>query len=100
MKPWHIPEWYYESPVEVKETKRITRIVNDIHDSLEEQIDNKIISEIRLAVDVDKDELIKALAYDRDQFNKGFYKGFEAGYEQAMAELSIGEDNGNTKEEE
>ena len=28
---------------------------------------------------VDKDELTKALKYDRDQYNKGYAEGFEAG---------------------
>jgi len=38
-------------------------------------------------IDVDKDELIKALQYDRDQYNKGYRNGYEAGYDRAKEEV-------------
>lgn len=34
-------------------------------------------------IDVDKDELIKALDYDRRQYDKGFRDGYEKGLEEA-----------------
>ena len=36
---------------------------------------------------VDKQELIKALQYDRGQYEKGYNDGLKAGYEKAKAEL-------------
>lgn len=40
---------------------------------LETQIDNEIMTVTRrVGIDVNKDELIKALDYDRDQYNKGY----------------------------
>lgn len=40
---------------------------------LETQIENDIITAIlRVGVDVDKDELLRALRYDRDQYRKGY----------------------------
>lgn len=35
----------------------------------------------KIGVVVDKEELIKALKYDREQYEKGFREGFEAGLE-------------------
>lgn len=44
------------------------------------ELDNNVVKAVqRYAIDVDKDELFKALAYDRDQYNKGFADGFKAG---------------------
>ena len=40
---------------------------------LETQIENDIISVVqRVGVDVDRDELLRALQHDRNQYNKGF----------------------------
>ena len=38
----------------------------------------------RYGIDVDKEELIKALNYDREQYDKGFREGYNKGYEQAI----------------
>lgn len=57
----------YKSPVElfIEET-RIER-ENEIYKAIQ-----------RVGVNVDKDELIKALAYDRDQYYKGYLDGYNA----------------------
>lgn len=34
---------------------------------------------IDLGIKVDKEELLKALKYDRDQYNKGYEDGYKAG---------------------
>ena len=51
-----------------------------------------------VGVNVDKDELIKALQYDRDQYNKGFVAGYEqgikAGKDIAVEELKRCIENG------
>lgn len=58
----------YESPIEVFTRK----IVQDI----EERIDGVIFKEcVRVGVNVNKDELIKALRYDRGQYDCGYADG-------------------------
>lgn len=60
----------YESPIQ------ITQIGEHISTELSEQEEEYIFSVVkRLYVDVDRDELIKALAYDRGQYDKGYLDG-------------------------
>lgn len=54
----------YESPIEIfSKQMRIAQ---------EENIYKAVLEQ---AIIVDKDELIKALRYDRDQYEKGYYDG-------------------------
>lgn len=62
----------YESPVKVWED--VTRICEEITKAKEEYI----FSQIRAVVDVDKEELLKALQYDRRQYEKGYSDGVAA----------------------
>lgn len=51
----------YESPI------------NLIFDQMEMEIEDKIISTVqRIGINVDKKELLKALAYDRDSYMRGY----------------------------
>lgn len=60
----------YESPINVYE--QISNIISDINN----QKDNLVYEAVaKVGVDVDKNELIKALQYDRDQYSKGYYDG-------------------------
>ena len=59
----------YESPINVLEH------IKHISEKIEKSREEYIFSEITAVVDVDKDELIKALKYDRDQYNKGYADG-------------------------
>ena len=54
----------YESPITIK-TEDIAR---NIMDKQEEYI----LTQVQMCVDVDKEELIKALKYDREQYEKGW----------------------------
>ena len=48
-----------------------------IEEDLQMQIKDEVFSAIRRAgFDIDKDELIKALNYDRGQYEKGFHDGY------------------------
>ena len=48
-----------------------------IEENLQTQIKDEVFSAIRRAgFDIDKDELIKALNYDRGQYEKGFRDGY------------------------
>lgn len=38
----------------------------------------------KIGISIDKEELIKAIQYDRDQYSKGYENGYEAGYKAAM----------------
>ena len=63
----------YESPIRM--------IVSE----METQMEADTMSVIqRYEIDVDKEELIKALNYDREQYDKGFREGYNKGYEQAI----------------
>ena len=73
----------YESPIS---------IIQDTINEIVEMHDNTIYMKVREIVDVDKEELHKALAYDRDQYNKGYQNGYRRGLEEgkqvAMKELA------------
>lgn len=56
----------YNSPVKIMEC---------ISDDVLQASEDIIMNTIRLYVDVNRDELVKALQYDRNQYNKGFMDG-------------------------
>ena len=60
----------YESP--------ITIVTQQSHNTISKQFDDYILTtvEAELGCEVDKEELIKALAYDRNQYDKGFRDGY------------------------
>lgn len=61
----------YESPVELFDVADYTKKVN-------EEIDNYIYEYIiKLGINVNKEELIKALQYDREQYYKGYEDGLK-----------------------
>lgn len=58
----------YISPIEV--------FASDMMIEVERKQEGEILKAVQnVGVNVDKEELIKALAYDRDQYNKGFRDG-------------------------
>ena len=67
----------YESP--------ITGYIGQLSQQLIEQRDNEVVARIseQIAVDVNKEELIKALNYDRNQYNEGYRRGYRDGKEKA-----------------
>ncbi len=54
-------EMSYQSPIEVFQTQIQNQIEGEIYKAV-----------IKVGVNVDKDELLKALRYDRDQYQKGY----------------------------
>ena len=61
----------YESPIKI--------IQNNIHKQMLIQMEDNIMKVVqRYGIEVDKDELQKALKYDRQQYEKGFNDGYEA----------------------
>lgn len=60
----------YESP--------ITGYIRQFSQQITEQRENAIVAQIneQIGVNVDKNELIRALNYDRNQFDEGYRKGY------------------------
>lgn len=67
----------YESP--------ITMIMDQMRIHQEGEIFTAVQN---IGVHVDKEELIKALAYDRNQYEKGLKDGYARGYEQAKKDIA------------
>ena len=61
----------YESPINLIEKQ----VANNIEKTIEGEVWT-VTKEI--GIDVNKEELIKALQYDRDQYEKGYYDGLNA----------------------
>ena len=57
----------YESPVKISFDEAISKA--------SQELDNQIIATIHQYVSVDKNELIRALQYDRGQYEKGYEDG-------------------------
>ena len=62
----------YESP--------INQVMSKISSEMKECEDNQLMCEIRQTIgyDIDKTELVKALRYDREQYEKGYADGLNA----------------------
>ena len=62
----------YESPIELT--------TNKIMSNISKQLDNDILQAVmETSIKVDKDELIRALQYDRNQYEKGYEDGYKEG---------------------
>ncbi len=61
----------YESPINIIEIQ--DSFVSEIKEKTEEMVFTEIR---RIGVDVDKEELLKALQYDREQYEKGYSDGY------------------------
>ena len=70
----------YESPIKI-----IEQTIDSIYKDIVKKKDDAIFAEIQTSfgVDLDREELIRALQYDRNQYEKGYADGKR----DAMAEL-------------
>lgn len=62
--------------------------------STEEEREKYLLSQIKMAVNVDKEELIKALQYDRNQYDKGYQNAkakYDRGHGHWILERSYGD---------
>lgn len=84
MNIWELPKEHYdwESP--------ITKIYGDIHNEIVRQDEENYMCAITQAIGyrVDKDELIRALQYDREQYNKGYSDGVKETVKAALEEIN------------
>lgn len=70
----------YESPITVL-TEKLTSKVSEV-------LDNQIVGEVlRVGIVVNKDELLKALKYDRGQYEKGYNDGYIDGAKDGAREI-------------
>ena len=68
----------YQSPIELVEINPLENIVEKAASDIAKQIDCEIFTAVRrVAVNVNEEELRKALAYDRDQYEKGYADGLK-----------------------
>lgn len=61
----------YKSPIEI-----ITQAVDTINRKQQDDVYSIVM---KYNINVDKDELLKALQYDREQYRKGYDDGYEDG---------------------
>lgn len=62
----------YESPIQMLTNQFASEISKKADENIWEAV-------VKTEVVVDKDELVKALQYDRDQYEKGYINGYNAG---------------------
>lgn len=68
----------WESPIDVAHKEMEKAIV-----ALAKKLDEGTMKAVfEVGIHVDKEELIKALAYDRDQYNKGYREGHDKGWDE------------------
>ena len=81
----------YESPIKIITGKMQTQIDGDIYRAVQ-----------NVVINVDREELLKALEYDRGQFEKGWKEGFHDGYIHGLeiAIIEIENTMGRTKKAE
>lgn len=66
----------WESPISIV-TENIMKCVESANSAIEGKVMEAIVN---VGIDVNKDELLKAMQYDRDQYSKGYTNGYNAGY--------------------
>lgn len=70
-----VPDWTkaYNSPINLDEAIMMSEIVKQCSDRAANSTDDRIYQVVlQYGIKVDKDELIKALEYDRNQFRAGY----------------------------
>lgn len=75
----------YESPINI--------ITSELSMALSNAFDGEVLKAVMQAdVDVTREELVKALAYDRGQYTKGYEDGYADGQNAARADLTFCKD--------
>jgi len=81
----------YEDPIIISQRQISENIIKQTEDEIVYEIQRQVM------IDIDKDELLKALQYDRDQYNQGYADGKEVGYnlgyQRALEEMGVINDN-------
>ena len=70
----------YKSPIQI--------VTDDINYAMRAKIDDTIYQAVlKYDVAVDKDELVKALTYDRQQYDKGYSDGYMKGTTETLEKV-------------
>lgn len=78
----------YKSPIILTELDTMNSMFEKAMKDVQKQREEHIFQVIKqCGVNVDKDELIKALQYDRDQYNKGYKDGVREFAKQVSIEI-------------
>lgn len=74
----------YNSPINI-----ISQMVDEHIKEVQKQEETAVVAEItrKMGVDIDKDELIRALNYDRHQYEKGYTDGRLFGIHEVMSKV-------------
>ena len=74
----------YDSPIKI------------VFGQMESQIDNKIMRAVQqIGIEINKEELVRALQYDRNQYDRGFADGYMAArseFEERLNDMKGGKD--------
>ena len=70
----------YKSPIETIVSEMYTRILQEQENKVFEAIQN-------MGINVDRDELMRALRYDRGQYDEGYSEGYVEGWIEANKKL-------------
>ena len=68
----------YESPISL--------ITQEVYEQTEEMIYRAVT---KVGVDVDKEELVKALQYDRNQYDKAFMEGYNKAIDDFVEHITL-----------
>ena len=70
----------YNSPIRIDYTYPIFQIRDQLNEKLDETVAKAVMA---VNISVDRDEMVKALEYDRGQYDLGYRDGFQEGYKTA-----------------
>lgn len=70
----------YKSPIDVIQT--LTNNLDNFYDKVNAELEKEVVYRVRMEtkINIDKDELFKALRYDRAQYEEGYADGHKDGY--------------------
>lgn len=76
----------YKSPIVVDDLMDIgSEMISEINKNVEDSIFKSIH---KIGINVDKEELIRALNYDRDSYSKGYKNGYNNGIDDFLEQFS------------
>lgn len=77
----------YESPIKIDFQEGIPDF-RTFHREINEKLECRIMASVqeKMAIEINKPELLRALSYDRDQYKKGYEEGYQDGYRAMIKE--------------
>ena len=74
----------YKSPIDVIQT--LTNNLDNFYDKVNAELEKEVVYRVRMEtkINIDKDELFKALRYDRAQYEEGYADGHKDGYDKGF----------------